>query len=112
MAIETKMLKSINSIPIDSVYALVEEYRELEHFIDNCFYGSEIELSVKDIRGDDVSFIVKDGQTVSGITKALSNKMECLEDNLNILGYTMQDEPKEWQYHVNILKGEEEETKE
>ena len=108
MTIETKMLKPINSIPIDRVYTLVEEYRELEHFIDNCYYGNEIELSFENISGDDVSFIVKDGQTVSGITKALSNKMECLEDDLNILGYTMQDEPKEWQYHVNILKGEEE----
>lgn len=108
MAIETKMLKPINSIPIDSVYALVEEYRELEHFIDNCYYRNEIELSFEDIRGDDISIIIKDGQTVSEITKALLNKMECLEYDLNILGYTMQDEPKEWQYHVNILKGEEE----
>ena len=109
MTIETKMLKPINSISIDSLYAFVEEYRELEHFIDNCYYGNEIELSFKDIHGDDISFIVKDGQTVSGITKALSNKMECLEYDLNILGYTMQDEPKEWQYHVNILKGEDDE---
>lgn len=108
MAIETKMLKPINSFPIDSVYALVEEYRELEHFINNCYYGDEIELSFEDIHGDDISFIVKDGKTVSEITKALLNKMECLEYDLNILGYTMQDEPKEWQYHVNILKGEEE----
>lgn len=108
MAIETKMLKPINSFPIDSVYALVEEYRELEHFIDNCYYGDEIELSFEDSRGDDISFIVKDGKTVSEVTKALLNKMERLEYDLNILGYTMQDEPKEWQYHVNILKGEEE----
>lgn len=109
MAIETKMLKPINSFPIDSVYALVEEYRELEHFIDNCYYGNELELSFEDIRGDDISFIVKDGKTVSDITKALLNKMERLEYDLNILGYTMQDEPKEWQYHVNILKGEDNE---
>lgn len=108
MAIETKMLKPINSFPIDSVYALVEEYRELEHFIDNCYYGNEIELSFEDIRGDDISFIVKDGKTISEVTKALLDKMERLEYDLNILGYTMQDEPKEWQYHVNILKGEEE----
>lgn len=108
MAIETKMLKPINSFPLDSVYALVEEYRELEHFIDNCYYGNEIELSFEDIRGYDISFIVKDGKTVSEITKALFNKMERLEYDLNILGYTMQDEPKEWQYHVNIVKGEEE----
>lgn len=108
MAIETKMLKPINSIPIHSMYTLVEEYRKLEHFIDNCYYGDEIELSFKDINGCDISFIVKDGKTVSEVTKALLNKMERLEYDLNILGYTMQDEPKEWQYHVNILKGEEE----
>lgn len=108
MTIETKMLTPINSVPIDSVYALVEEYRELEHFIDNCYYGNEIELSFEDIRGDDISFIVEDGKTVSEITKALLNKMERLEYDLNILGYTMQDEPKEWKYHVNIVKGEEE----
>ena len=41
--------------------------------------------------------------------KALSNKMESLEYDLNILGYTMQDEHKERQYHVNILKGEDDE---
>ena len=108
MTIETKMLKPVISIQIDRVYALVEEYRELEHFIDNCSRGNEIELSFEDIRGDDICFIVEDVQTVSEITKALLNRMKCLEDNLNVLGYTMQDEPKEWQYHVNILKGEEE----
>lgn len=108
MTIETKMLTPINSVPIDSVYELVEEYRELEHFINNCYYGNELELSFEDIRGDDISFIVKDGKTVSEITKALLNKMERLEYDLNILGYTMQDEPKEWQYHVNIVKGEDE----
>ena len=47
--------------------------------------------------------------SVSGIMKALSNKMESLEYDLNILGYTMQDEHKERQYHVNILKGEDDE---
>lgn len=108
MAIETKMLKPINSIPIHSLYTLVEEYRKLEHFIDNCSYGDGIELSFEDIHGDDISFTVKDGKTVSEVTKALLNKMERIEYDLNILGYTMQDEPKEWQYHVNILKGEEE----
>lgn len=31
------------------------------------------------------------------------------EKRLNALGYTMQDEPKEFKYHVNALKGRDDE---
>ena len=43
------------------------------------------------------------------LVELLEKRLEILESEINVLGYTFEDEPKEWQYHVNILKGEDDE---
>ncbi|MCY7166388.1 hypothetical protein [Streptococcus gallolyticus] len=108
MTIETKMLKPINIIKLTSLYEQVKEYMELKEFVDSCYYDSEIALSVEDDVGNNIDICVSYTQ-VEGIVKVLEKRMGTIEDSLNILGYTMQDESKEWQYHVNVLKGEDDE---
>lgn len=39
----------------------------------------------------------------------LENKLNKIEEQLNVYGYTMQEEPKEFKYHVNALKGRDDE---
>lgn len=43
------------------------------------------------------------------LVELLEKRLEILESELNLLGYTFEDEPKEWQYHVNALGGEDDE---
>lgn len=108
MTIETKMCEPIDIFELTSLYDKVKEYMELKKFVDACYYDSKIALSVEDIQGNDIDILVGYTQA-EGIVKVLEEKMEIIENSLNIIGYTMQDEPKEWQYHVNVLKGENDE---
>lgn len=105
MTIETKMCELVDILKLTSLYENVKEYMELKRFIDACCYDSKIALSVEDIQGNDIDVCVGYTQA-EGIVKVLEKRMENIENTLNIMGYTMQDEPKEWQYHVNVLKGE------
>lgn len=99
MTIETKMLKPINEIHFDELKELISEYREIEKVIRkyNDFY---FELHVY----DEVTIASK--WVNKKLVELLEKRLEILESEINILGYTMQDEPKKWQYHVNVLKGE------
>ncbi|MBE6165020.1 MAG: hypothetical protein E7156_06930 [Streptococcus gallolyticus] len=108
MTIETKMCEPIDIIKITSLYENVKEYMELKRFVDACYYDSEIALSVEDIQGNDIDIRVSYTQT-EDIVKVLEKRMEIIENCLNIMGYTMQGEPKKWQYHVNALGGEDDE---
>lgn len=105
MTIEKKMCEPINIIEITSLCEKVKEYIELKSFIDACYYDSEIALIVEDIQGNDIDICVRYTQA-EGIVKVLEERMEIIENSLNIMGYTMQDVPKEFKHHVNILKGE------
>lgn len=102
MTIETKMLKPINEIHFDELKELISEYREIERVIRtyNDFY---FELYVYDEVINASEWVNKK------LVELLEKRLEVLESEINILGFTMQDEPKEWQYHVNILKGEDDE---
>lgn len=108
MTIETKICEPIDVIKITSLYENVKEYIELKRFVNACYYDSEIALSVEDIQGDDIDICVRYTQA-EDITKILEERMETIEGYLNVMGYTMQAEPKEWQYHVNVLRGEDDE---
>lgn len=102
MPIETKMLKPINEIHFDELKELISEYREIERVIRtyNDFY---FELYVYDEVINASEWVNKK------LVELLEKRLEILESEINILGYTMQDEPKKWQYHVNVLKGENDE---
>lgn len=108
MTIETKMCDPVDILKLTSLYENVKEYMELKRFVDACYYDSEIALSVEDIQGNDIDICVSYTQT-EDIVKVLKKRMENIENTLNIMGYTMQNEPKEWQYHVNVLRGEDDE---
>ena len=97
MTIETKMLK-----PIDELEKLISEYREIEKVI-RTYNEFRFELYVYD------EVIVASNWVNEKLVELLVKRLEVLESEINVLGYTMQDEPKKWQYHVNVLKGEDDE---
>lgn len=101
MTIETKMLKPINEIHFDELKELISEYREIKNVLrynEPCY-----ELYVYD------EVIMASEWVNKKLVELLEKRLEILESEINVLGYTMQDEPKEWQYHVNVLRGEDDE---
>ncbi|RGC38183.1 hypothetical protein [Streptococcus gallolyticus] len=99
MTIETKMLKTIREIHFDELKELISEYREIEKVI-RTYTELHFELYVYD------EVIMASDWVNKKLVELLEKRLEILESEINILGYTMQDEPKEWQYHVNVLRGE------
>lgn len=101
MTIETKMLKPIKELNFDRIKELIFEYREIKNVLrynEPCF-----ELYMYD------EVIMASDWVNEKLVELLEKRLEILESEINVLGYTMQDEPKEWQYHVNVLKGENDE---
>lgn len=102
MTIETKMLKPIKELNFDELKEIIFEYREIERVI-RCYTELHFELYVYD------EVIMASDWVNEKLVELLEKRLEILESEINVLGYTMQDEPKEWQYHVNIVKGVEDE---
>lgn len=102
MTIETKMLKPINEIRFDELKELISEYREIEKII-RTYNELHFELYVYD------EVIMASEWLNKKLVELLEKRLEVLESELNLLGYTFEDEPKEWQYHVNVLRGEDDE---
>lgn len=101
MTIETKMLKPINEIHFDELKELISEYREIKNILR---YNEPLfELYVYD------EVVMASEWVNEKLVELLVKRLEVLESEINVLGYTMQDEPKKWQYHVNVLKGEDDE---
>lgn len=98
---ETKICKPIKELNFDRLKELIFEYREIKTIL-----GYE-ELPYEICVGDD--FIFASDWVQEKLVELLEKRLEILESEINVLGYTMQDEPKEWQYHVNVLKGEDDE---
>lgn len=102
MTIETKMLKPIKELNFDKLKELISEYREIKKVI-RTYNEFHFELYVYD------EVIMASEWVNEKLVELLEKRLEILESEINVLGYTMQDEPKEWQYHVNVLKGEDDE---
>ena len=102
MTIETKMLKPIKELNFDELKELIFEYREIEKVI-RTYNEFHFELYVYD------EVIMASEWVNEKLVELLEKRLEVLESEINVLGYTFEDEPKEWQYHVNVLKGENDE---
>lgn len=101
MTIETKILKPIGEIHFDELKELISEYREIKNILR---YNEPLfELYVYD------EVVMASEWVNEKLVELLEKRLEILESEINVLGYTMQDEPKKWQYHVNVLKGEDDE---
>lgn len=101
MTIETKMLKPIKELNFDRLKELISEYLEIKNVLR--YNEPRYELYVYD------EVIMASDWVNEKLVELLEKRLETLESEINVLGYTMQDEPKEWQYHVNVLKGEDNE---
>lgn len=104
--IKTNTLTPISDLLFDEMQKLVFEYREIEGFLTSC--GNIIELYTN-TSIEDGCVLTTSTALNNDILDLLHERLDQIENELNLLGYTMQDEPKEWQYHVNVLKGEDDE---
>ncbi|RGB46376.1 hypothetical protein DW662_01585 [Streptococcus gallolyticus] len=102
MTIETKMLKPIKELNFDKLKELISEYREIKKVI-RTYNEFHFELYVYD------EVIMASEWVNKKLVELLEKRLEILESELNLLGYTFEDKSKEWQCHVNILKGEDDE---
>ncbi|MCY7173655.1 hypothetical protein [Streptococcus gallolyticus] len=108
MTIETKMLKPVKDMNFERIGSIVSKYNKLSDLLDGT-YINDLILETTNMDDFSVRYTCEDDDLKGNIQTAIEHELENLESQLNILGYTMQDEPKEWQYHVNVLKGEDDE---
>lgn len=101
---ETKMCKPVKDIDFVKIADKVKEYTKLEKLL-KASYIHELELFSTNIDGYAVKFGCKDDELKDALQGILERRLEILEGELNVLGYTMEDEPKEIEVHVNYLKG-------
>lgn len=101
---KTKMCKPVKDIDFVNIADKVKEYTKLEKLL-KASYISELELFSTNIDGYAVKFSCKDDEMKNTIQNVFERRLEILEGELNVLGYTMEDEPKEIEVHVNCLKG-------
>lgn len=100
---ETKMCKPVKDIDFVNIANKVKEYTKLEKLLE-ASYINELELFSTNIDGYAVKFGCKDDEFKNAIQNVFERRLEILEGELNVLGYTMQEEPKEIKYAVNELK--------
>lgn len=100
---ETKMCKPVKDIDFVNIADKVKEYTKLEKLL-KASYIHELEFFSTNIDGYAVKFSCKDDEFKNAIQNIFERRLEILEGELNVLGYTMQEEPKEIKYAVNELK--------
>lgn len=86
---ETKICKPIFDSNVFDVADLAEDYKSIEQVAVNMNDGQGILSSY----GDDVDLDRLD--LIEEVQEVLENKLNKIEEQLNVYGYTMQEEPKE-----------------
>lgn len=104
MTIETKMLKPVKDMNFERIGSIVSEYKNLSKLLEGSYINNLI-LETTSMDDFSVRYTCEDDDLKDSIQLVLEHKLESLEEQLNILGYTMEDESKEFKYHVNVLKG-------
>ncbi|MCR5493058.1 MAG: hypothetical protein K6F12_05265 [Streptococcus sp.] len=99
MTLEKKICKPVFDTNVYDVVNLADDYKEIEQVVVNMNDGQGILSSYgEDIDLDRLGLIEE-------VQDVLTNKLNKIEEQLNIYGYTMQEEPKEVKVHANELKG-------
>ena len=103
MTIETKVCKPIKDMNFEEIGSIVLEYKKLSDFLDGSYING---LILETTNMDDflVRYTCEDDVLKDSIQAIIEYQLENLEKRLNILGYTMQEEPKTVEMHVNHLK--------
>lgn len=102
--IEKKICEPVKNLNVGLLYKLEKSYTEIREFLDNSRGLWELEISTLDCEGDPIETVTLERDFIDGVELGLQQTLEAIEKNLNALGYTMQDEPKEVKVHVNRLK--------
>lgn len=104
MTIETRICEPIDQSKFKEISDLADKYWRIQYIIQQCHVcPAFVKL---EILGDR---ILLNDKIVNVVVAMLEKELGETEKRLNALGYTMQDEPKEFKYHVNALKGRDDE---
>lgn len=95
---KTTTCKPVYNTNVFRIVELAETYKEIEQVFVNTKDGNATLSSY----GDEIDLIALD--LVDEVQDILAKKLDSIETQLNIYGYTMQEEPKEFKYHVNEVK--------
>lgn len=95
---KTTLCKPVFDSNVFEVVNLADDYKEIEQVIFNMNDGQGILSSY----GDDID--LENFGLVNEVQDVLKKKLDSIERQLNIYGYTMQEEPKPFTYHVNEVK--------
>ena len=95
---ETKTCKPVYDTNVFRIVELAEDYQKIEQIVVNMNGGQAILASF----GDDID--LADYGLIDKVQDILVKQLDDIETQLNMFGYTTQEEPKEWKFHVNVLK--------
>lgn len=98
---KTMICKPVYDTNIFEVVDLTEDFKEIQQVLSNMYDGQATLSSY----GDDIDLERLD--LTHEVQDVLMKKLDSIETQLNIYGYTMQKEPKEFKYHVNEVKVDE-----
>lgn len=95
---KTTTCKPVYDTNVFKVVELAETYKEIEQV----FVNTNDDNATLSSYGDEIDLIALD--LIDEVQDVLKKKLDSIETQLNIYGYTMQGEPKEFKYHVNEVK--------
>lgn len=95
---KTTKCKPVYNTNVFKVVELAKAYEEIQQIAVNMNdWESTISCDESKIDLDELDL-------ADEVQDVLKKKLDSIETQLNIYGYTMQEEPKEFKYHVNEVK--------
>lgn len=98
---KTTTCKPVYDTNVFRVVELAKAYEEIQQVAVN------MNDWVSTLSSDESKINLDDFDLTDEVQDVLMKKLESIETQLNIYGYTMQEEPKEFKYHVNEVKVDE-----
>lgn len=98
---KTMTCKPVYDTNIFKVVGLAKAYEEIQQVAVN------MNDWVSTLSCDESKIDLDDFDLTDEVQDVLMKKLDSIETQLNIYGYTMQEEPKEFKYHVNEVKVDE-----
>lgn len=95
---ETTTCKPVYDTNVFRIVELAKAYEEIQQVAVN------MNDWVSTLSSDESKIDLDDFDLTDEVQNVLMKKLDSIETQLNIYGYTMQEEPKEFKYHVNEVK--------
>lgn len=98
---KTTTCKPVYDTNVFRIVELAKAYEEIQQVAVN------MNDWVSTLSSDESKIDLDDFDLTDEVQDVLMKKLDSIETQLNIHGYTMQEEPKEFKYHVNEVKVDE-----